>query len=93
MVPAKSHLLGASDELSHSFNGSVLFVKGRVINYFQLNLLDNREDIGFAIVVPVCANTQIHFLRVLVILEVDSEGEDGVGRGLLHVGEVVGAEL
>lgn len=93
VIPTEGNLLGANNEFSNTVNRSVLLIKSGVIDDLMFDLLDNGEDVGFAIVVSVGADTQVDFLGVLVVLEVGGEGKDGVSRSLLHMNEVVNSEL
>lgn len=51
-----------------------------------LGLSDGGQNIRLALVIAVCANTEVDLLRVGVLLEGLSDAENGVGRALGHVG-------
>jgi hypothetical protein len=93
VVPAEGDHLGALDEVSNTLNRGVFLVEGGVLNDLLLDLLDDGENEGLAVVVSVSTDTKVDLLGILVILEACGQRKDGISGGHLDVGEVVHAEL
>lgn len=52
--------------------------------WVQLYLADTVEHVGFALVIPVGSDPQVHFLRVGVFLKCLGHPQDGIGGSHLH---------
>ena len=72
-------------EVGDTGDASVLLVQV-LLDDLLLGLTNGGQDVGFSLVIAVCANTKVDLLRVGVLLEGLSDAENGVGRALGHVG-------
>ena len=88
-VPTEDDTLGALAEFSETVDGKVLLVERVISDDGSLGLAHDWENEGLAVVVTVCAHTQVDLLWVLVSLEPCREGQDCIGWCLLHVLELV----
>ena len=88
-VPTEDDTLGALAEFSEAVDGKVLLVERVISDDGSLGLAHDWENEGLAVVVTVCAHTQVDLLWVLVSLVPCREGQDCIGWCLLHVLELV----
>ena len=88
-VPAEKDTLGSLSELGKTVDGKVLLIEGVVGADSGLSLTNDGEDVGFAVVITVGANTEVNLLGVLVSLEAGGEAEDRIGGGHRDVNELV----
>ena len=89
MFPSKHRSTSTFIEICESVNRCVLFVECFISNNCCLCLAYDRENVGLAIVISVCSNTEVALLGIFVGEEASCERQNWICWGSNYVLELV----